>query len=305
MRLKVFSFHRVSPELDKLWQPLHPQRFRQILHYIVANYKVVNLDTFMLSEYKEPADRPYAGITFDDGYKDILTYAYPMIEEYNLPFNLFVVTNCVETGIPPWTYVLDYMFVHSSILENKVSNALPEEFSKAQWSSISDRVEYAKQLKPFLKECTNNYREKIVNLYIENFKDIVLPKDLLLTWDDIQYLHSRGVNIGSHSHTHPLLGKIEDESTIALEFKLSFDILSRKLGHDPVSISYPVGSVDERVKRIAREVGYKLGFAVKQQEYISDEQDIFEISRIELYDEGMFKTKLRANGVIQKMKHLF
>jgi peptidoglycan/xylan/chitin deacetylase (PgdA/CDA1 family) len=82
-------------------------------------------------------------------------------------------------------------------------------------------------------------------------------------------------------------------------------MLTDRLGHEPVSLSYPVGSVDDRVKRIAREVGYKLGFAVNQVEYNSDEEDIFEISRIELYDEGMFKTKLRAHGIIQKMKHLF
>jgi peptidoglycan/xylan/chitin deacetylase (PgdA/CDA1 family) len=305
MRVKVFSFHRVSPEVDELWQPLHPDRFRAIIEYIVENYKVVNLDTFMLSEYKEPADRPYAGITFDDGYKDILTYAYPVLEEYKLPFNIFVVTNCAETGIPPWTYVLDYMFVHSNILDNRVSAMLPDAFKKAKWANTTQRIEYAKELKPFLKECTNNYREKIVNSYIENFDDVMLPKDILLTWSDIQGLHKKGVNIGSHSHTHPLLGKIEDESTIALEFKLSFDMLTDRLGHEPVSLSYPVGSVDDRVKRIAREVGYKLGFAVNQVEYNSDEEDIFEISRIELYDEGMFKTKLRAHGIIQKMKHLF
>jgi peptidoglycan/xylan/chitin deacetylase (PgdA/CDA1 family) len=305
MRLKVFSFHRISPEVDELWQPLHPDRFKAILEYIVTNYKVVNLDTFMLSEYKEPADRPYAGITFDDGYKDILSYAYPLIEEYKLPFNIFIVTNCAETGIPPWTYVLDFMFAHSAILENKVSKLLPQEFRKTSWGNINDRIEYAKQLKPFLKDCSNDFREKVVQGYIENFKDVTLPKDLLLTWDDIRFLKSRGVNIGSHSHTHPLLGKIEDESRISSEFRLSFDMLTEKLGEHPISISYPVGSVDDRVKRIAKEVGYKLGFAVKQEEYNSDEQDIFEISRIELYNEGMFKTKLRANGVIQKMKDLF
>jgi peptidoglycan/xylan/chitin deacetylase (PgdA/CDA1 family) len=197
------------------------------------------------------------------------------------------------------------MFVHSNILDNRVSAMLPDAFKKAKWANTTQRIEYAKELKPFLKECTNNYREKIVNSYIENFDDVVLPKDILLTWSDIQGLHKKGVNIGSHSHTHPLLGKIEDESTIALEFKLSFDMLTDRLGHEPVSLSYPVGSVDDRVKRIAREVGYKLGFAVNQVEYNSDEEDIFEISRIELYDEGMFKTKLRAHGIIQKMKHLF
>ena len=302
MNIRVFSFHRISQEVDELWQPLYPERFKRILEYIVTNYKVVNLDQFLLSDRHEPADRPYAGITFDDGYKDILTHAYPMIQEYNLPFNIFVVTNCVDTGIPPWTFVLDYMFVHTSVMENKVRDLLPPKFQTPVWNSVKDRIEFARKLKPFLKNSANDFREKVVKAYTECFRDVVMPPDLLLNWDELVYIKERGVNISSHSHTHPLLGKMEQESAIVAEFQTSYDILTRRMGQAPISISYPVGSVDERVKRIAREVGYKVGFAVNQEEYNSDKQDIFEIPRIELYNESMIKTRLRANGTLQNIK---
>jgi peptidoglycan/xylan/chitin deacetylase (PgdA/CDA1 family) len=269
----------------------------------VSNYKVVDLDKFLLSAKPEPADRPYAGITFDDGYKDILTNAYPLLKHYGLPFNIFVVTNCVETGLPPWTFVLDYIFMHTSIMENKVAELMPPAFKTAKWSTTEERILYAKRLKPFLKECANDYREKVVHAYTDCFSDVKVPDNLLLTWEDLNYLKDQGVNIGSHSHTHPLLGKMELEASIAYEFKTSYDIINSKLGTPPVSISYPVGSVDERVKRIAKEAGYKIGFAVNNAEYNSEKQDLFEIPRIEFYNESLFKTKLRANGVIQTIKN--
>ena len=302
MQIRIFSFHRVIKEDDELWQPLYPSNFARILKYIVANYKVVDLDKFLLSPNPEPAHKPYAGITFDDGYKDILTNAFPLLKEYGIPFNMFVVTNCIETGLPPWTYILDYIFAHTSVLTNDAIDIMPPEFKVAKWATKEDRILYAKRLKPFLKECANSYREKAVAAYIQNFKDVTVPRDLILNWDEVNYLSDQGVNIGSHSHTHPLLGKIELESSIYKEFKTSYDLLSQKIGKAPVSISYPVGSVDERAKRIAKEVGYKIGFAVNEQQYDSTQQDIFEIPRIELYNESMIKTKLRANGFIQNIK---
>ena len=252
MNIRVFSFHRVSPEVDELWQPLFPERFKKILEYIAANYKVVDLDKFLLSDTHEPADRPYAGITFDDGYRDILTHAYPMILEYKLPFNIFVVTDCVDTGMPPWTFVLDYMFVHTRVMDNKVCDLLPPKFQTAVWTNDRERIDFAKKLKPFLKHTANDFREKIVKAYMECFSDVKVPDNLLLNWDELNYLKDQGVNISSHSHTHPLLGKMEKEDAIRAEFKTSYDILHERLGTPPVSISYPVGSVDERVKRIAK-----------------------------------------------------
>jgi len=76
------------------------------------------------------------------------------------------------------------------------------------------------------------------------------------------------------------------------------------LGHFPTTISYPVGSYNETTKRISKEVGYKIGLAVNQNIYDPDKQDLFEIPRIELYNEPWWKTRLRITHTLENIKSI-
>jgi hypothetical protein len=95
-----------------------------------------------------------------------------------------------------------------------------------------------------------------------------------------------------------------DESEIRRELIESAMTISDKLGHLPISISYPVGSYNPKVKQLSREAGYKIGLAVKQNIHNPQKEDIYEISRIELYNEPWWKTKLRITNRLEEIKAL-
>ncbi|MBI3519306.1 MAG: polysaccharide deacetylase family protein, partial [Bacteroidetes bacterium] len=115
---------------------------------------------------------------------------------------------------------------------------------------------------------------------------------------------SQGHIIGSHTVKHSMLGTMTNESEIRYELEESANTLSKKLGIFPLTISYPVGSYNETTVRISKEVGYKIGLAVKQTVYDPETVDLFEIPRIELYNESWWKTKLRIDNTLERIKKI-
>ena len=111
MIVRIFLFHRISPVRDVLWDPIDPDHFENILKYIIKKYSVLQLEDFFLNRYNQKFKKPIACIVFDDGYKDFINYALPILYKHKCPTSLYIVTECADKNIPPWTYVLDYMFL--------------------------------------------------------------------------------------------------------------------------------------------------------------------------------------------------
>lgn len=71
---------------------ISPARFAQQLQWLGRTGKVVRLDQTLTD-----ARRNAIAITFDDGYRDNLTVALPLLEKFNLPMTLFVVAGFVDS----------------------------------------------------------------------------------------------------------------------------------------------------------------------------------------------------------------
>lgn len=305
MTLKIFLFHRVSPLRDPLWDPLDPGTFDAIIRHLQKRYTLVQLEQALLPGQGKNLQKPHAAVVFDDGYKDFTDHALPVLKKYNCPSSMYVVTDCATQQLPPWTYILDYHFSESKKLQLQLDEALlPEQLRRKKFHTAAERIAYARQLKPYLKTIPDASRRKLYSQAVASLDDVQVPSGLMMSWDELRALKSEGVEIGSHTMTHPLLAKLGSEAEISAEIKGSGDIIRQQLGHFPVTLSYPIGSYDTRVKRIAAESGYKLGLAVDQDFYDSRRHDLFGIPRTELYNESLFKTKLRISGLIRQLNTL-
>lgn len=305
MTARIFLFHRVSPLRDKLWDPLSPERFDEILKYLKSKFEIHSAEKILGESDKLRNKKSLAAIVFDDGYKDYIDYALPILKKHELPSSMYVVTSCVENGIPPWTYVLDNAFANTKKRKLDVdSSLLPSELKKTSWKNETEKIAYAKKFKPFLKQVKDGTRRELVEQTINSLNDVETPQNLMMNWKEINEIKSTGTLIGSHTVSHPLLAKIEDEKEIENELHLSALKIKENTGTFPLTISYPIGSFDERVKKLAQKTGYKFGLAVEQTIYDSANHDLFSIPRIELYNEPLLKTKLRINGTIEKIKNL-
>jgi peptidoglycan/xylan/chitin deacetylase (PgdA/CDA1 family) len=88
-------------------------------------------------------------------------------------------------------------------------------------------------------------------------------KEVILSWRDIDHLMATGVQIGSHSATHPDFGLIERTQMID-ELYGSREAIRRHLGVAPTSFAIPYGQSmnwPPMAAELAREAGYQVVYA--------------------------------------------
>lgn len=202
-----------------------------------------------------------ATIMFDDGYKDNIEYALPILEKYNYKASFYIVTDCIDQNIPTWTYNLERRFQFTNKKDINLNfSFLPSDLQISQLGSTTERIDYVRKLKPVLKKIPHTHQMEVLNRVAVTFDDVELPL-LMMDWQDVMALKNAGHYIGSHTVSHDMLGNMTDEQEIAKQLTQSAAIIEARLGHFPLTISYPVGSFSPTVKRLAKEARYKIGLA--------------------------------------------
>ena len=297
MLIRNFLFHRVSNEEDALWPPMKPALFSRIISFLTQHYQVVPLEHFLdQPDSFKTNNKSIATVLFDDGYKDNIEYAAPILQKYKCPASFYIVTDCIDRNIPTWTYIIDNVLQQTKQDILKLPyDFVPEKFKSVQLNNQTQPNVAVKSLKPWMKSLPNMERMLVTESILQQGSDVKTLNNKMMNWEDIRQLNNEGFIIGSHSHTHPLLASLEDESAISSELKTSAQKILEQTGHAPQTISYPIGSFDERVTRLSKEQGYKYGLAVEQKffQYPSDKMII---PRVELYQQPWWKVKLHLTG---------
>jgi peptidoglycan/xylan/chitin deacetylase (PgdA/CDA1 family) len=303
MIIKNFLFHRVSDEKDQLWPPMPVALFDSLIAYITKRHHVIGLEKYISGNNTQRNGKQPATILFDDGYKDNIEYAVPILQKYHCPASFYVVTDCIDRNIPTWTYIVDYLLQKTRVSSlNLEMEFVPGPFKKNEFSNNADRLLFGSRLKPWMKSLSNNERKQVLSRLQESFADVSVLPGKMMNWQELRQMKDAGFMIGSHSVTHPLLASIKDEGELFFELKNSGERIAAELGQFPETISYPIGSYDERVVAASKKAGYKAGLAVKQRFYNTLKDDQFSIPRVELYDEPMWKCKFRISGAYSWLK---
>jgi len=298
----TFLFHRVNTLRDPLWNPIHPEHFEQIIVYLKKNFEFVSLKEYLLDDFKPNTHKPLCAIGFDDGYRDFLDFALPILKKYNCPSSMYVVTDCIDRDLPPWTYMLNHYFINTNKLSVQLDTKdFPGHLKITHWRNRAERLLFARQLNPYMKSLSNRNREIIYSEIIAGLNDVNPPHNLMLSWEELCDLKAHRCEVGSHTVSHPVLSKKLSPDELWAELKQSALTIEKNTGEFPATISYPFGAYNEEVKKAAFDAGYKIGVTVNPEPYDSSRHDLFEIPRIELFDEPFIKTKLRINKILPRI----
>ena len=97
----IVMYHSVIPGADPNNRlAVTPQAFERQMRFLKAfGYNVVSLEKIaeLIKNKKKIPPRTVA-LTFDDGYKNIYTYAFPVLKKYRLPATAFIIVK--EVGRP-------------------------------------------------------------------------------------------------------------------------------------------------------------------------------------------------------------
>ena len=131
----------------------------------------------------------------------------------------------------------------------------------------------------------------------ENRWDVQYTRERLrhLSWDTAEHWQGRGFSFASHTATHARLTWLED-ARVREEMSRSRGMLTERLGSEGgTAVAYPFGATNDRIRRMAREAGYTLGFGGVR----GDAQDPLNLPRVPVYmwDAGEMPFGLRADGI--------
>lgn len=92
-----------------------------------------------------------------------------------------------------------------------------------------------------------------------------LPEDedelLTMSWERLEELAERGVEIGSHTVSHPHLPQL-DHAELVAELEASRERIETRLGRPCRFLAYPYGHHDMRVQAATRAAGYSAAFTL-------------------------------------------
>jgi peptidoglycan/xylan/chitin deacetylase (PgdA/CDA1 family) len=203
-------------------------------------------------------DAPFVVLTFDDGYRDTLTQATPILRRHAAPFAVYVVPGYADGTARLWWLELEEAVRRLEHVEIEIAGqrlALPAWDAKRK-SAAFKRVYWALRARPDAEL----YRG-VEDLAIKAGVDPgVFAPSLCMNWDELAVLAADPLcTIGAHTMTHPRLAKIPVEAARA-EMAQSRAVIRERLGRDPVHFCYPVGdptSAGAREFTLAAELGFE------------------------------------------------
>lgn len=292
--LTIFAYHRVLPVPD----PLRPgevaaEAFEEQMRFLSRNFSVLSL--------REAASRLPQGmlpsraccITFDDGYADNLTVAQPILEKYQLPATVFVATG----------YLDGQRMFNDAVID--IVAACPQawldleelDLGRHRLENIDDRRAAITAILKRFRYRAPETREVDLARMLDIAACGALPAGAMLSRTQVRELAERGVEIGGHTVTHPILAAVADERAQA-EIVAGKQELEAIIGKPVKVFAYPNGKPQSdyaaRHVAMARAAGFELAVTTANGVAIPP-TDIFQLPRFMPW--GASLTKLAARMV--------
>lgn len=260
----IVMYHRVVEEADPYYPysvslPLFDAQMRFFRRWCA----VFPLDAILTClEAGRTLPRHCVALTFDDGYRDTYTLAWPVLKRYKLPATVYVAVRAPQRGWL-WPDLLRHVIrqtTESRLVLETLNDSGPYAF---ELGSESHRLCAVKQLDSLLKQLPNNRKEmviqelawKLCHISLEQFR----LEGLMLSWNELKELAANGIEIGSHTVTHPILTHVSGEEA-AREIESSRRIIEEKLRIPVRHFAYPNGEFTDfspEVQRCVEAAGFR------------------------------------------------
>lgn len=279
----IYMFHMVCLKGDYL-SPIDelrvsPEHFEKFLREQQERLEFISIDEVSERMANQRKGKPFGVITFDDGYEDNYTYAYPILKKLGIPFTIYVSVNLVNDRAPIWNYPL---IIERIIKKNSELNINE---SRYECETDEQKDDVFKQLKGVLFSLPYEHlQEDFKRIFAEYLTDDVFPKNTL-KWEQIEELAKDPLcTIGSHTMSHCRL-IIKDEGSLQYELGESKRILEQHIGKPVENLSYPYGwkyDVSAEASAFAQKVGYKTALRSFGGPVRKQDNDLFNIKRIQV-----------------------
>lgn len=257
--LTVLMFHRIENDDNHLGLSISPEIFEELLKYLSGNYRVLSISEAIQNMESGKICPDSVVITFDDGWRDNYSNAFPLLIKYKIPATIFVTFDAVEKGTFGWC-AFDQAILNLRKEELDLTSfglgSFPLHNQQQKESSIS-------LLHKKIKKLNNSLALSVVDHVVSEYGDPGGER-IMLSWQEIREMHDSGlISIGAHSVTHPILTRIP-LSQANYEINTCKSLLEAKLGAPVDYFAYPNGSPDDfnsEITALVADSGYKAAFS--------------------------------------------
>ena len=105
----ILTYHRIVENKNQTNSEINSisvttETFEKQIKLLKKKFNIVSIDEILKIDNKF---RKNLAITFDDGYKDNLTNAVPILEKYDVPATIYVTTRFLENKWDMWWYEIE------------------------------------------------------------------------------------------------------------------------------------------------------------------------------------------------------
>ncbi len=253
-RLSILNYHQVLPEFDEMRpDEITAAQFEAQMGWIADCFNVMTVTEAATCLRRRNLPARALAITFDDGYANNHSVAFPILRKFGLKATFFIASGYLNGGIMWNDKVIES-------LRGYKSADIDLEWLDMGHSSLErreNRQRIAYGVLDKIKHLGPGEREEAVNRIVSGQ---ALPDSMMMTAEHVKDLAINGMEIGGHTCTHPILANLDPEQArdeIEGDKRRLEEITGRRLA----SFAYPNGKpgkdYDADVLTLVREAGYQ------------------------------------------------
>lgn len=239
--------------------------FRQQIEYMKNNFNIVTMEQVIDAvEGKSELSEKALLLTFDDGYIDNYTFAFPILEEFGIQGSFFIPGKTFTTHQLLDVNKIHYILASADIcklvedvkkemdyyrgieFDYAPTDDLFNEYAVESRFDIKETIFVKRMLQTVLPErlrntISSNLFEKYVGVSEEQ-----LAYELYMTEEQIRTMKRHGMFIGLHGYDHYWLGKLPKEQ-MKKDLDKALDTLDEFIDRKHWVMNYPYGSYNQDV----------------------------------------------------------
>ena len=254
---QILTYHRVNDDDDPFLPAVPTQVFKAQIRHISKTYTVLPVDALVDCMNRGRLPRNAIAITFDDGYRDNLTHAAPIVARHGVPATIFLATGYIASTSRPWFDEVAVAFKTTRVT-----------MARMPWGSLElhtqvDRLATLNQAWAWLKSLPEDEFDEGFHRILEALAPYHSTPNGhgangMLDWDDVKVIAGLGFSLGAHTVSHPILSRVTT-GRARREIEDCRDMIRAATGTAPRAFAYPNGApadYTDDVLRLVRQAGF-------------------------------------------------
>jgi peptidoglycan/xylan/chitin deacetylase (PgdA/CDA1 family) len=267
----ILTLHHVRPARPDAFQPnrlleITPDFLDRVVTWLRrSGVDIVSLDEMHRRIVAQDFSRRFVALTFDDGYRDNLRFAYPILKRHGVPFAIYVPTSFPDRLGELWWLALEAVIANNASVDLVMDGAL----RRFDCAGVADKRAAFDTIYWWLRarETESELRQVVHELAARHAVSVTgFCDELCMTWDELKTIAADPlVTIGAHTVNHVILKKVPD-NVVSAEMRMSRAAIEATLSVRPQHFAYPVGdatSAGPREFALAAGLGFRTGVTTR------------------------------------------